>query len=106
MSEAVLHTILKQPEYQWIMKNKFDEFAAKLEEDFPEEIIAYYWQSAYRNILGGNRNTYRIATGYLAKVKHSYINMLKDESSWEKRFSDLKAEFKNRPAFLDEVREL
>jgi hypothetical protein len=42
----------------------------------------------------------------LAKVKHIYINLVKDESRWEKRFSDLKAEFKNRPAFLDEVREL
>ncbi|MEA2052243.1 MAG: hypothetical protein U9O90_05415 [Euryarchaeota archaeon] len=106
MKDAVLHTILKPPEYQWIMKNEFDEFAAKLEEDFPEKIIAYYWQSAYRNIPGGNRNTYRIAAGYLAKVKHIYINLLKDESRWGKRFSELKAEFKNRPAFLDEVREL
>ncbi len=106
MKEAVLHTILKPPEYQWIVKNKFDEFAAKLEEDFPEKIIAYYWQSAYRNIPGGNRKTYRIAAGYLAKVKNIYINLLKDESRWEKRFSDLKSEFKNRPAFLDEVRKL
>ncbi len=31
---------------------------------------------------------------------------LKDESRWKKRFSDLKTEFKNRPAFLDEVRKL
>ena len=88
------------------MKNKFDEFAAKLEEDFPEKIIEYYWQSAYRNIPGGNRKTYRIAAGYLAKVKNIYSNMLKDESMWEKRFSELKVEFKNRPAFLDEVIEL
>ncbi|RJS77638.1 hypothetical protein CW713_10055 [Methanophagales archaeon] len=106
MKETVLHTILKPPENQWIMKNDFDEFADKLEADFPEKIIEYYWQSAYRNIPGGNRNTYRIASGYLAKVKHIYINLLKDESRWKKRFSDLKAEFKNRPAFLDEVRKL
>jgi uncharacterized Zn finger protein len=106
MKETVMHTILNPPENQWIMKNDFDEFADKLEEDFPEKIIEYYWQSAYRNIPRGNRNTYRIASGYLAKVKHIYINLLNDESRWEKRFSDLKAEFKNRPAFLDEVRKL
>ena len=106
MQETVLHTILKPPENQWIVKNEFDEFAAKLEEDFPERIIEYYWQSAYRNISGGNRNTYRIAAGYLAKVKRIYINRLKDESGWKKRFSELKVEFKNRPAFLDEVRKL
>jgi hypothetical protein len=39
-------------------------------------------------------------------VKRIHINLLKDESRWEKRFSDLKTEFKNRPAFLDEVRKL
>ena len=88
------------------MKNDFDEFAAKLEEDFPEKIIEYYWQSTYRNIPGGNRGTYRIAAGYLAKVKRIYVNLLKDESGWKKRFSELKVEFKNRPAFLDEVRKL
>ena len=106
MKEAVLHTILNPPEMQWGMKNEFDEFAAKLEEDFPEKITGYYWQNAYRNIPGGNRGTYRIAAGYLAKVKRIYINLLKDESGWKKRFSGLKAEFKKRPAFLDEVRKL
>ena len=106
MKETVLHTILNPPDMQWGMRNKFDEFAAKLEEDFPEKIIEYYWQNAYRNIPGGNRNTYRIAAGYLAKVKRIYVNLLKDESGWKKRFSELKVEFKNRPAFLDEVRKL
>jgi len=35
-----------------------------------------------------------------------YVNLLKDESGWKERFSDLKAEFEKRPAFLDEVRKL
>ena len=106
MKEAVLHTILNPPEMQWGMRNDFDEFAAKLEEDFPEKIIEYYWQSAYRNIPGGNRGTYHIAAGYLAKVKRIYVNLLKDESGWKERFFELKVEFKKRPAFLDEVRKL
>ena len=106
MKEAVLHTILNPPEMQWGMRNEFDAFAAKLEEDFPEKITGYYWQNAYRNIPSGDRKTYRIAAGYLTKVKRIYINLLKDESEWKKRFSGLKAEFKKRPAFLDEVRKL
>lgn len=106
MKETVLHTILNPPEDRWIMKNEFDEFADKLEEDFPERIIEYNWQRAYSNIPGGNRNTYWAAATYLAKVKHIYINVLKDESKWKKRFSDLKTEFNNRPAFLDEVKKL
>jgi hypothetical protein len=40
---------------------------AKRSSDWRKKIIEYYWQSAYRNIPGGNRNTYRIAAGYLAK---------------------------------------
>jgi uncharacterized Zn finger protein len=91
---------------QWGMKNEFDEFAAKLEEDFPERIMEYYWQNAYRNIPSGDRKTYRIAAGYLTKVKRIYINLLKDESMWKTRFFELKVEFKSRPAFLDEVRKL
>ena len=35
-----------------------------------------------------------------------YIDILNEKSVWEQRFSDLKAEFKKRPAFLDEVRHI
>lgn len=42
----------------------------------------------------------------LEKVKYIYIDILKNEAGWEKRFSDLKSEFKKRPAFLEIVSEL
>lgn len=112
MKKEVVSILINPPKKQshirfgFETEYNFDEFANRLEEDFPERIIDYYWQKAYRNIPGGTRKTYYIAARYLAKVKHVYINILKDESRWEKRFSDLKAEFKNRPAFLDEVKRL
>jgi len=108
MKKTVLNTILNPPKNQWgfVMGNDFDEFADKLKEDFPERIIEYYWQKAYGNIPRGNRKTYRKAARYLAKTKHIYIKILKEESKWLHRFSDLKAEFGNRPAFLDEVKKL
>jgi len=81
----------------------FDTFANQLEEEFPEDVIEYYWQKAYGNISGGNRNTYYTATRYLKKIKHIYIDILENESMWNQRFSDLKTELKNRPAFLEEV---
>jgi hypothetical protein len=81
-----------------------DEFAQLLKEDFPEDIIKYYWQKAYSKIQNGNRNTYYIAARYLDKVKHIYIDILKEESKWEQRFSNLKVEFKKRPAFLEELK--
>jgi len=83
----------------------FDEFAMCLKEEFPEEIIKYYWQKAYGNIQNGNRNTYFIAARYLDRVKHIYIDILNEKSKWEQRFSDLKTEFKKRPAFLEELKE-
>ena len=83
----------------------FDEFAMRLKEEFPEEIIKYYWQKAYGNIHNGNRDTYSTAARYLDKVKHIYIDILNEKSKWEQRFSDLKTEFKKRPAFLEELKD-
>lgn len=83
----------------------FDEFAIRLKEEFPEDIIKYYWQKAYDNIQNGNRNTYFIAARYLDRVKHIYTDILNEKSKWEQRFSDLKTEFKKRPAFLEELKD-
>ncbi len=83
----------------------FDEFAMRLKEEFPEDIIKYYWQKAYGNIKNGNRDTYFIAARYLDRVKHIYIDILNEKSIWEHRFSDLKTEFKKRPAFLEELKD-
>jgi len=82
----------------------FDEFAKRLKEEFPEDIIEYYWQKAYRNIQNGNRDTYRTAARYLEMAKRIYIDILNEESRWEQRFSNLKVEFKKRPAFLEELK--
>jgi len=80
--------------------------ADELVYEFPEKVIEYYWEKAYKNIPNGNRKTYRFAAKNLGKAKIIYISILKDETTWIKRFSDLKSEFKNRPAFLDEVKHL
>ena len=108
MKETVIETILNQgsPRGRLGLLNDdgFDEFADKLECDFPEKVIEYYWQKAYRNIPGGNRRTYQDAAKNLKKAKSIYMDILEDETGWTKCFSYLTCEFKNRPAFLDEVR--
>jgi hypothetical protein len=108
MKNIVLEVILNPPKNKWgfVPENDFDEFADKIIKEYPDKIIEYYLQKAYRNIKGGNRKTYSNAAVYLAKVKNIYTNIIKDESKWEQRFSDLKSEFKNRPAFIDEVKHL
>jgi uncharacterized Zn finger protein len=108
MKETVIETILNKdsPRGRLGLLNDdgFDVFADKLEYDFPEKVIEYYWQKAYRKIPGGNRKTYQAAAKNLTKAKNIYIDILKDEAGWINRFSYLKSEFKNRPAFLDEVK--
>jgi hypothetical protein len=110
MKETVIETILNQgsPRGRLGLLNDdgFDEFADKLECDFPEKVIEYYWQKAYRNIPGGNRRTYQDAAKNLKKAKSIYMDILENETGWTKRFSYLISEFKNRPAFLDEARHL
>ena len=108
MKETVLKSILNPPKnrFGYLIEENFDEFADELNKDFPEKIIEYYWHKAYRNIPNGTRKTYSIAARYLGKVKDIYLDILNDEAGWTKRFSDLKSEFKKRPAFLDEVSEL
>lgn len=109
MKEEVLNIILNPPHdrLRLTIKDHTDEFADKLKEDFPEKIIEYYWQKVYGNIIhGGDRKTYHDAAEYLGNVKYIYTRILKDETAWNKRFSDLKTEFKNRSAFRDEVKNL
>jgi hypothetical protein len=108
MKETVLKSILNPPKnrFGYSIEVDFDKFADELISDFPKEIIEFYWQKAYRNIPSGNRNTYWTAAEYLKKVKEIYFDILKDEAGWVKRISDLKSEFKKRPAFLDEVSKL
>lgn len=108
MKETVLKSILNPPKnrFGYSIEVDFDEFADELIYDFPKEIIEYYWQKAYRKIPGGNRKTYSSAVKDLGKVKKIYIDVLRNEAGWIKRFSDLKSEFKKRPAFLELASEL
>jgi hypothetical protein len=105
MKKTVVETILHLPNHQWgwLMEPNFDTFADQLTAEFPEKILEYYWKKTYSSIAEGKRGTYQTAGRYLNKIKRIYINVLKDESRWNQRFSDLKTEFKKRPAFLEEV---
>lgn len=109
LKKEVVDVLLNPPKKQsgigfgFDREYNFDTFANQLKEEFPEEILEYYWKKAYSNIPGGTRGTYQIAARYLTKIKHIYIDILQNEPQWNQRFSDLKTEFKKRPAFLEEV---
>ena len=109
MKKEVIDILLSPPKVQAgrvliYSRYDFDEFARRLTADFPEEIIKYYLQKAYGYIRNGQRSTYGIAVKYLKNIKQIFIDILKDEPRWERMLNDIKAEFKNRPAFLDELK--
>ena len=108
MKTEILDTLMniqKGPS-PWRPLDEVDKFAAELKDEFPEKVIEYYWQKGYSNIQGGNRKTYRVAKTYIEKVKEIYIGILHDKSVWDERFKSLKAEFKSRPAFREEISKL
>lgn len=93
-----------EPRYPCIvrMTDEFDEFAREMENDYPDEIIEYYWKKADRFIKDGDRKSYRIAAGYLEKVKGIYLDVLNDKEGWKQRLSGLREKFKKRRAFIEE----
>ena len=104
--DILLNSPKKRPGFGVLSYGEYDldEFAQRLREEFPEDIIEYYWQKAFNKIQNGNRNTYYIAARYLDIVKHIYIDILNEKSKWEQRFSNSIVEFKKRPALLDELK--
>lgn len=110
MKEEILEIILNEEPPRNIYgipeERRFDEFAVQLTSDFPEKIIEYYWQKSLKTIPRGGRRNYSTVAGYLDRVKTIYTDILNDEEAWITRFTDLKTEFKKRPAFLDEVKHL
>ena len=108
MKDAVINMIISPPKNQWgySIFSDFDSFAEKLEKDYPQEIINYYYQKAYSRIANGNRNTYKEAVRYLTKVKTIYLEYLKDEDKWTQTLNNLQIQFKNRPAFIDELKKI
>jgi hypothetical protein len=79
-----------------------DEFARKLQDEYPGEMVEYYWKRVYKTITRGKPQTVAKAVGFLKKARAIYAGILKDEAAWEKRFEELQDHFKNHPSFPHE----
>lgn len=106
MKDTVIKIMISPPKNQWGYStfHDFDSFAEKLEKDYPKEILDYYYKRAYSRIPNGDRKTYKEAVKYLGKVKTIYLKYLKDADKWTQMLNNLQIEFKNRLAFIDEVK--
>jgi hypothetical protein len=102
----VMLTGLKTKGNRTVLILQCDEFAEKLKKEFPGEITRYYWKRAYLNIALGNRPAITRGINYLKKVEKIYVNILKDNKTWESRLGDLKKEFKGSGIFMEVVKKL
>jgi hypothetical protein len=79
-----------------------DEFAETLQDEFPGEILEYYWKRVYKTVTRGKPQTIARCIGFLKKARKIYAGILKDEAAWEKRFQELQDHFKNHRSFPHE----
>lgn len=116
-TESYLHICLekgmKQEIYDIITETasrrgiNYDYFADKLEKDFPEKIIEYYFKLAINLVEGGsNRKNYKQSMQYFKKAKGIYIKVLKDKPRWDAKLAEIRTHYKTRRAFLEESRVL
>ena len=81
-----------------------DRLADKLVDKYPKEIIEYYWNKGCLLIPGGNRKGYKEAVKNFEKERDIYEKKLDEYDVWQSRLEALEIQFRNRRAFLDEMR--
>lgn len=80
------------------------EVAAKLEDRFPEKILAYY-QSGLGNLNSSHpRKEYAGKARVMKKVRHMYVDVLNTPEPWIKFARQVKLDNKKRSAFQEEMR--
>lgn len=89
----------------WDYDNK-DEFANKLTAKYPKELIPYYERKVIRHIENKTRKSYQIAVDYAKKLKQIYSKYLDKKEEWQKYIDDIRRQYSNCPALIDEFKGL
>ena len=76
----------------------------KLQDLYPTQISDYFLEKAESFIKRTGRDNYISALYYLKLVKTIFFDILKQEKEFFKKIAFLKAENKNKPALLDELK--
>lgn len=79
-----------------------EEYADKLKEIYPQEILEFYKELIKRRINGKDRKSYREAACYAEKAKHIYTHVLKDAEEWNKYIQSIRSKYEKYPALQDE----
>ncbi|MED2038234.1 hypothetical protein P4V58_13700 [Bacillus wiedmannii] len=86
------------------MYDQLDHFANQLIDEYPQEIVEYYWNKGCILVPEGNRKRYKEAVKYFVKVRDILKNKLDDEESWQYNVTTLRMQHKKKKAFLDEMK--
>ncbi|HDR4604114.1 TPA: hypothetical protein QCQ83_002824 [Bacillus cereus] len=86
------------------MYDQLDHFADQLIDEYPQEIVEYYWNKGCILVPEGNRKRYKEAVKYFVKVRDILKNKLDDEGSWQYNLTTLRLQHKKKKAFLDEMK--
>ena len=100
--EAALNVLVKSG-YPDRFDGGYDlQVAAKLEKRFPEQILKYYYSGLGNLNYNSNRKEYARKAKVMVKVRHMYVDILKDPQKWLDFARQVKASNKRRPAFQQE----
>ncbi|MBU4266543.1 MAG: SWIM zinc finger family protein, partial [Candidatus Altiarchaeota archaeon] len=83
-----------------------EEFADKLKNIYPKEILKFYKERTQQSINGKDRKSYGEAAGYARKVKHIYTYILKDAEGWRGYIHSIRNKYQKYPALQEEFSEL
>lgn len=76
--------------------------AAQLEEKYPEEILKFYQSGLGTVRMGDARKMYAAMSRVALKVRHMWIDVIREPDKWRAFARGLKAENIKRPAFQEE----
>ncbi|MFJ8527502.1 hypothetical protein [Bacillus sp. NPDC094106] len=101
MYDEILKTIFEPSRYIY---TDWDSFADKLVDQYPREIIEYYWNKGCSLIPNGNRKSYRESIKHFKKARDIYDKKLNEYDVWQSRLEALEIQHRNKRAFLDEMK--
>ncbi len=76
--------------------------AARLEQKYPDEILAFYMTGLGNLKRSSDRKEYSRKAAVMAKVRHMWVDVMKSPKEWEDFARKVKTANLNRPAFQQE----
>ncbi len=106
--DKVLAYVLSEPKNEWGGWNDYEkeEFAKKLIDKYPEELLPFYKTKVDKQFNKMSRESYKIAAGYAKEVKKIYCKRLNKENEWQEYVGGIRQQYAKWKALIDEFKRL